>query len=274
MAWKLTEIFSEIGSWEDGYELYEWAVKAQENNQEPILLDGLYQLFLRPGPVTSEEAEECIAAFTKQGEQLDAPAFFVNMCASARAVFFIDNDGDHISEQQKERMQQLYDYLVESDAPVSAYGMQLIAFWTANEARLKYMRKTIWLREFLRDNPSLKDTDPAVWVAIARAIVDMNYPLPTDDPDFIERGSLISGIFASCARYGWIRPCEQTIYQVLENIVEYSDGPLFAMSMPIYQEHFDWISSVCEQVENSDTDMEGIVSLWHVAVDMHGKPAS
>lgn len=274
MARTLTEIFSEIGSWEDDYELYQWAVNALKNNEELILLNSLYQLFLRQGSATSEEVAEAIAAFIRQGDQLDTPTFFVNMCASAAAVAFMDNDGGRISQPQQEQMQQIYDYLVESDSPVSAYGMQLIAFWTAQEARLKYMRKTMGLRELLQNNPNIKDTDPAVWVAIARSIVDMNYPLPTDDPEFIERGSLISGIFAICARYGWIRPCEQTIYQVLENIVEYSDGPLFAMSMPIYREHFDWISSVCEQVENSDTDMEGIVSIWNVAVDMHGKPAS
>lgn len=46
------------------------------------------------------------------------------------------------------------------------------------------------------------------------------------------------------------------------------------VSMPIYQEHFDWISSVREQVENTDTDMEGIVATWNVAVDTHGKPTS
>ena len=196
------------------------------------------------------------------------------MCASATAVSFLDSDNGRISQPQQELIQQLYDYLVKSNSPLAAYGMQLIAFWVKNEARRQYIQKTIWLRQLLQQDPSIKNVDPAVWVAIARSIVDMNYPLPTDDPKFAERGSLISGVFEICAQYHWIKPCEQIIYQVLENIVEYSQGPLFSMSMPIYQDHFNWIATVCRHVEETDTDTEGIASLWDAAVGTHGKPTT
>ena len=268
MAETLTAIFTKIGDWADQGDLYKWLVE----NQPDALIDNFYELYQHQSSTTSTEVEKVIDAFTRQGDQLNWPRFFVNMCASATAVSFMDNDNGKISSLQQERLQQLYDYLTESDSPVAAYGMQLIAFWVKNEARRQYLQKTIRLRQLLHQDPSIKDTDPAIWVAIARSIVDMNYPLPTDDPQFKERGSLISGVFDICAQYGWVKPCEQIIYQILENIVEYSQGPLFDMSMPIYQNHFEWIVAVCRHAEESGNDTEGIVSLWHAAFDEHGKP--
>ena len=99
MSITLTEIFTKIGDWVDDSDLYVWLVK----NQPDILLEGFCQLYQHPGTATPDQVEEVLKTFVQQGDQLDLTGFFVNMCASATAVSFLDSDNGRISQPQQER---------------------------------------------------------------------------------------------------------------------------------------------------------------------------
>lgn len=275
MPLTLTEVFTEIGTWPDDSGLVDWVTSQHGDQGAGLLLPSVTELVGGHTSYTSEHVDTVLADFAQHADQLDLLAFFINVSAVREAIFSLPSTDGRLSEEKKQKLLTLFTILAESSSPLRATGMQELIFWVRDSGQVQwnYSRAVTQLRGFLQHQGNvIKAHDPALWVVLVQPALDINLPLPIDDPDFNQRKQLIDGLLHECATHHWITPCESVIYQILEDLIESDDGPLHALAEFNYHKHFSWISTVCDHVANSDNDREGLASIWEATLDIVGKP--
>ncbi len=193
------------------------------------------------------------------------------MCAINVVIYSLDQEKPHFTPEQSTLFKNYFKVLSALENPLSGYGMHLLFSMVSNLESIPFSRKAKTVRDYLRtdDGAALQEIDPALWVALAATVLDTNLNLPLDDPKFELRSTLLTGILTYCAQFNWVIPCEMAIFQILENIIENREGPLFEIHLPIYKTHYDWISIVCQLAIDSGDDREGVGSRWEAAQYYH-----